>query len=108
MLSVQVRNLLVFPALKLRREGEIERSCPLASNISCPALLENAVQIALNYLERASEIDDYPKTCQFFLINVELMMRQGQYNKIVLANRAISAFEKHHNARTIESSPVAG
>ena len=72
-----------------------------------PALLENAVQIALNYLERAGEIDDYPKTCQILLINVELI-RQGQYNKIVLANRAISAFEKHRNARTIESSPVAG
>jgi hypothetical protein len=73
-----------------------------------PALLENAVQIALNYLERAGEIDDYPRTCQFLLEKVELMMRQGQYNKIVLANRAISAFEKHRNARTIESSPVAG
>lgn len=73
-----------------------------------PALLENAVQIALNYLDRAGEIDDYPKTYHFLLEKVELMLRQGQYNKIVLANRAISAFEEHLNARTIEASPVAG
>src|SRR5262245_34919122 len=28
-----------------------------------PFLLEGAVQIALNYLERAGEIDDYTETC---------------------------------------------
>ena len=65
-------------------------------------LLEDAVQIALDYLERAGEIDDYARTCRFLVERIEFMMRQGQCNKLVLANRAISAFERHRSAQTIE------
>ena len=75
---------------------------------TAPLLLENAVQIALDYLERAGEIDDYTESCQFLVDRVEFMMRQGQCNKLVLANRAIGAFEKYRNSRTIELSLVSG
>jgi hypothetical protein len=71
-----------------------------------PLLLQSSVQIALDYLDRAGEIDDYAEACQFLVNNVEFMMRQGQHNKLVLANRAISAFERERNARTIELTAV--
>jgi hypothetical protein len=71
-----------------------------------PLLLQSSVQIALDYLDRAGEIDDYAEACQFLVNNVEFMMRQGQNNKLVLANRAISAFERERNARTIELTVV--
>ena len=74
---------------------------------AAPLLLENAVQIALDYLDRAGEIDDYAETCQFLVSKVEFMMKQGQRNKLVLANRAISAFERDRNSRTIELSAVS-
>ena len=67
-----------------------------------PLLLETAVQIALGYLARAGEIDNYAETRQFLVERIEFMIRQGQHNKLVLANRAISAFEKDRSARTID------
>ena len=82
---------------------------PECIEYSTPAslMLETAVQIALHYLERAGEIDDYAETRQFLVDKIEFMMRQGQYNKLVLANRAISAFEKDRSARTIELTLVS-
>ena len=68
--------------------------------------LETALQIALHYFERAGETDDYAETRRFLADTIELMMKQGQYNKLVLANRAISACEKHRSARTIELTLV--
>jgi hypothetical protein len=70
-------------------------------------LMANAIQIALNYLERAGEIDDYAETCQFLADKIEAMIMQGQCNRLVLANRAIAAFQRYRTARTIEH-PLAG
>ncbi|MBV8697222.1 hypothetical protein [Bradyrhizobium sp.] len=70
-------------------------------------LMANAIQIALNYLQRSGEMDDYTETCEFLADKVEAMIRQGQRNRLVLANRAISAFQHYRNARTIEP-PLAG
>jgi len=67
-------------------------------------LMANAIQIALNYLRRSGEIDDYTETCEFLADKVEAMMRQGQRNRLVLANRAIAAFQNYRTARTIEPS----
>jgi hypothetical protein len=35
------------------------------------------------------------------------MMKQGQYNKLVLANRAISVYERDRSARMIELTLVS-
>jgi hypothetical protein len=70
-------------------------------------LMANAIQIALNYLQRSGEIDDYTEICEFLADKVEAMMRQGQRNRLVLANRAIAAFQNYRTARTIEP-PLAG
>ena len=70
-------------------------------------VMANAIQIALNYLQRAGEIDDYTETCEFLADRIEAMIRQGQRNRLVLANRAIAAFQNYRAARTIEQ-PLAG
>jgi hypothetical protein len=73
-----------------------------------PALLEGAIRIALNYLERSGEIDDYTETCEFLIAKIGFMIREGQRNKLLLANRAITAFERYRMARTIELSLASG
>jgi hypothetical protein len=71
-------------------------------------LTENAVQIALDYLDRSGEMDDYTETCQFLVEKVEFMIRQGQRSKLMLANRAIAAYQRYRRARTVELSLIAG
>ncbi len=74
-----------------------------------PSLLaEGAIQIALNYLERSGEIDDYTETCEFLIAKVAFMIKHGQRNRLLLANRAITAFERYRLARTIELSLASG
>lgn len=72
-----------------------------------PALLEEAVKIAVDFLDRTGEIDDLGETCQFLVYKVEFMIAQGQRNKLLLANRAIAAFQHYRRARTIELSLVS-
>jgi hypothetical protein len=67
-----------------------------------PNLRQNAIQIALDYLRRTGEIDDYAETLQFLVNNIDFMINEGQRNKLVLANRAISAYERHRKGRTVE------
>ena len=69
-----------------------------------PLLAEDAIQIALNYLERSGEIDDYMETCDFLIARICSMIRQGQHNRLWLANRAITAFQQYRANRTIEPS----
>lgn len=73
-----------------------------------PLLMDGAVQIALNYLDRAGEMDDPAETVRFLVNKVEFMISQGQRNKLLLANRAITAFQRYRKARTIELSLVCG
>ncbi len=71
---------------------------------STAALMAEAIQIALNYLDRSGEIDDYTETCQLLADSVAMMMRHGQRNRLVLANRAIAAFQRYRTTRTIDQS----
>jgi hypothetical protein len=71
-----------------------------------PLLLEDAVQIAMGFLERSGEMDDRIETAQFLVHKIRFMMAHGQHNKLILANRAISAFQNYRRARTIELSLV--
>jgi hypothetical protein len=72
-----------------------------------PLLMEDSVQIAIDFLERTGEIDDYGETYQFLVDKVSFMMAQGQRKRLLLANRAIVAFQRYRNARTIELSLVS-
>ena len=72
-----------------------------------PSLLEEAVKIAVNFLNHTGEIDDPGEASQFLVNKVGFMIGQGQRNKLLLANRAIAAYQRYRTARTIELSLVS-
>jgi hypothetical protein len=72
-----------------------------------PLLLESALQIAWHFLERTGEIDDPVEANRFLTDKIGFMIAQGQRNKLVLSNRAISAFQHYKQVRTIELSLVS-
>ena len=71
-----------------------------------PELLEGAVRIAADFLDRTGEIDDPVETGQFLVSRIQFMISQGQRNRLLLANRAITAYQRYRKARTIELSLV--
>ena len=70
-------------------------------------LLEDSVRIAIDFLDRTGEIDDIGEACEFLVHKVELMIAQGQRNRLLLSNRAIAAYQSYRRARTIELSLVS-
>lgn len=71
-----------------------------------PLLLEESVKIAVNFLERTGEVDDVGETCQFLVNKVGFMIAQGERNRLLLSNRAITAYQRYRKARTVELSLV--
>jgi hypothetical protein len=63
-------------------------------NEHIPYLMEYAVQIAWDYLERTGQIYDGAFTSRFLLTTVEDMIRQGERRRLLLSNRAITAYER--------------
>jgi hypothetical protein len=74
---------------------------------AAPLLLEDCVKIAIDFLERTGEIDDLREACQFLVNKVGVMIAQGQRNRLILSNRAISAYQRYRKARTVEPSLVS-
>jgi hypothetical protein len=72
------------------------------------SLVEDAVQIAFNFLTRSGEVDDPSETIGFLADKIEYMISQGQRSKLLLANRAIAAFQRYRQARTIELAMTMG
>ena len=72
-----------------------------------PFLLEESVRIAVDFLDRTGEIDDLGEACQFLIDRVGFMIAQGQRNRLLLANRAIAAYQHYREARTVELSMVS-
>lgn len=72
------------------------------------SLAEDALQIAFNFLARSGEVDDPSETVGFLADKVEYMISQGQRNKLLLANRAIVAFQRFRQARAAEHAMAAG
>jgi hypothetical protein len=72
-----------------------------------PLLLEDSVRIAVDFLDRTGEIDDFSEACQFLVNKVGFMIAQGQRNRLLLANRAIGAYQRYRQARTVELSLVS-
>lgn len=72
-----------------------------------PMLLESAAAIALDFLARTGEIDDTSDASQFLTNKIGFMMAQGERNRLVLANRAITAFQRYKETRRIELELVS-
>jgi len=55
-------------------------------------LMEEAIQIAWDYLERTGEIEDAEVCSRVLLYYVESMIRQGVRSRLLLSNRAIRKY----------------
>jgi hypothetical protein len=69
-------------------------------------LLEESVQIAWEYLERTGEIDDPLEAGRFLGDVVEAMIRQGTRSRLLLSNRAITAYQKRNAGVLRKTSPI--
>lgn len=67
-------------------------------------LMEEAIQIAWDYLERAGEIKDAEFCSHILLRSVETMIRQGVRNRLLLSNRAIAQYMEALEARTLQAA----
>jgi hypothetical protein len=67
-----------------------------------PLLLDESVKIAVDFLDRTGEIDDVGETSQFLVNKVSFMIAQGERNRLLLANRAITAYQRYRKTRTLE------
>ena len=76
-------------------------------NNAPPLLLDESVRIAVDFLARTGEIDDMDEACQFLVNKVGFMIAQGQRNRLLLANRAITAYQRYRETRTLELSLVS-
>jgi hypothetical protein len=59
-----------------------------------PILMEKALQIAWDYLEQTSQIDDPELTSWLLLDTVEHMVRCGERRRLALSNGAITTYER--------------
>ena len=74
--------------------------------ISLASLMEESLQIAWDYLERTGEIEDNWVASRYLGDTIELMIRQGQRSRLVISNRAITAYLKFRNANDVDVKPV--
>ena len=63
-------------------------------NDSWPLLMENSIQIAWDYLEGTGELGDPEVAARFLTDAVEIMIKRGETRKLMLANRAIDAYQR--------------
>jgi len=62
-------------------------------------LIEDSLQIAWNYLERAGELEEPEIASKFLIDAIELMIRQGVRSRLLLSNRAITAYQRFKQER---------
>ena len=59
-----------------------------------PLLRASSIEIAWDYLERTGELGDMDLACRFLTDVVELMVRRGERRRLMLANKAITAYQQ--------------
>jgi hypothetical protein len=60
-------------------------------------IVENAIHIAWDYLERTGELGNPEVASELLLREIQDMMRSGEYRPLMLSNRAIDAYKKYRN-----------
>jgi hypothetical protein len=76
-------------------------------SISLSQLLEESFQIAWEYLERAGELGDGAMASRFLSDTIETMIRRGQRSRLLLSNRAISAYQRIQMHGSSSATPQA-
>jgi hypothetical protein len=64
-----------------------------------PILMENAIQIAWDYLERSGELGDPETASRVLLDSVQIMVLRGERRRLMLSNRAIDAYKRFKGER---------
>jgi hypothetical protein len=60
-----------------------------------PLLIESSIEIAWDYLERTGELGDAVVAARFLGDTIELMVRRGEHRRLMLANKAIAAYQQY-------------
>jgi hypothetical protein len=58
------------------------------------SIFANSFQIAWDYLEATGELGNPDRAAQHLLDTIETMIRQGERRQLLLANKAISAYQR--------------
>ena len=74
--------------------------------LSLSQLLEDSFQIAWEYLERSGELGDGAAASRLLSDVIETMIRRGQRSRLVLSNRAISAYQRFRSFGDARSERV--
>lgn len=59
-----------------------------------PLLIESSIEIAWDYLERTGELGHAMVAGQFLSDAIELMVHRGERRRLMLANKAITAYRQ--------------
>jgi hypothetical protein len=64
-------------------------------NEPIPIIVENAVQVAWDFLERSGEITDAGEAGRFLVQTITELVRKGERRRLTLSNRAVEAYRRH-------------
>jgi hypothetical protein len=64
-----------------------------------PNLMENAIQIAWDYLDRTGELGEPEIAARILMDTVEGMIRKGERRPLMLSNKAIDAYKRVRSER---------
>ena len=59
-----------------------------------PLLIDSSIEIAWDYLNRTGELGDAIVAGRFLSDTIELMVRRGERRRLMLANKAIAAYQQ--------------
>jgi hypothetical protein len=62
--------------------------------MSLSALLEESFDIAWSYLQATGQIENGEVACRFLSDTIDLMIRSGKRNRLLLSNNAITAYQR--------------
>jgi hypothetical protein len=59
-----------------------------------PALVENSLEVAWQYLEGLGEISDPQKSAEFLIRSIQKQIQKGETRPLMLSNKAIEAHQR--------------
>jgi hypothetical protein len=68
-----------------------------------PLLIDSSIEIAWDYLNRTGELGDAMVAGRFLSDTIELMVRRGERRRLMLANKAIAAYQQFRRQQSVPS-----
>ena len=65
-----------------------------------PLLIDSSIEIAWDYLNRTGELGDQVHAGRFLNDTIEVMVRRGERRPLMLANKAIAAYQQFRRQQT--------